>query len=67
MISVLLTAVKWSRSEKTETKLKCGKKHVDSKWKWIGVNEMTMIMAIFLVSIGILGRDSKGCLQYRAM
>lgn len=61
MISVLLTAVKWSCSEKMETKLKYGKKHVDSKWKWTGVSKMTMIMAIFLVSIGILGRDSKGC------
>ena len=29
--------------------------------KWKGVNKMTVVFAAFMVSIGILGRDSMVC------
>ena len=72
VIGVLTTAITMSLSLKSGSDLyeiqtkKCKKqshKKNDQKLfvRWKGVNKMTIVFAAFMVSIGILGRDSMVC------
>ena len=72
VIGVLATAVTVSLSVKSGSglygsqTLKCKKQSHEKNSKklfvrWKGVNKMTIVFAAFMVSIGILGRDSVVC------
>lgn len=72
VIGVLATAVTVSLSVKSDSGLcgsqmqkhkKQGRKKSSKKLfvRWKGVNKMTVVFAAFMVSIGILGRDSMVC------
>lgn len=72
VIGVLATAVTMSLSVKSGSNLyesktkKCKKQSYEKNSKrlfvrWKGVSKMTIVFATFMVSIGILGRDSVVC------
>lgn len=58
-VAVLLTAVEWSHSIKTETKdFFSSKREIVNKLTLKGVNKMTVLIAFLLVSVGAPERDS---------
>lgn len=72
VIGVLATAVTMSLSVKSGSNLhgsktqKCKKQSREKNSKkllvrWKGISKMTIVFAAFMVSIGILGRDSVVC------
>ena len=72
VIGVLATAITMSLSLKSGSGLcesqtkKCKKQSHEKNdeklfFRWKGVNKMTIVFAAFMVSIGILGRDSMVC------